>query len=54
MEYYVSITSIFAIEADNEKEALERALQDMEAFPLSHINDVEVDRAEVNKFIFGK
>ena len=54
MEYYVSITSLFTIEADSEKEAAELALRDMEAFPLSHVNDVEVDRAEVDKFIFGK
>lgn len=54
MEYYISITSLFTVEADSEKEAAERALRDMEAFPLSHVNDVEVDRAEVNKFILGK
>lgn len=44
----------FTIEADSEKEAAERALRDMEAFPLSYVNDVEVDRAEVNKFILEK
>lgn len=55
MKYYISITSLFTVEADSEKEAAaERALRDMEAFPLSYVNDVEVDRAEVNKFIFGK
>ena len=54
MKYYVSITSLFTIEADSEKEAAERALRDIEAFPLSYVNDVEVDRAEVNKFISGK
>lgn len=54
MKYYVSITSLFTIEVDSEKEAAERALRDMEASPLSYVNDVEVDRAEVNKFIFGK
>ena len=54
MKYYVSITSLFTIEADSEKEAAERALQDMEAFPLSYVNDIEVDIAEVNKFILGK
>lgn len=54
MKYYISITSLFTIEADGEKEAAEQALRDMEAFHLSHVNDVEVDRAEVNKFILGK
>lgn len=54
MKYYISITSLFTIEADSEKEAAERALQDMETFHLSYVNDVEVDRAEVNKFILGK
>ena len=54
MKYYISITSLFTIEADSEKEAAEQALRDMEASPLSYVNDVEVDRAEVNKFILGK
>lgn len=54
MKYYISITSLFTIEADSEKEAAEQALRDMEAFPLSYVNDVEVDRVEVNKFILGK
>ena len=54
MKYYISITSLFTIEADSEKEAAEQALQDMEASPLSYVNDVEVDRVEVNKFILGK
>ena len=54
MEYYISITALFTIEANSEKEAAEQALREMEAFPLSHVNDVEVDRAEVNKFILGK
>ena len=54
MKYYIIIIYLFTIEADSEKEAAELALRDMEAFPLSHVNDVEVDRAEVNKFILGK
>ena len=54
MKFYISITSLFTIEADSEKEAAEQALRDIEAFPLSHVNDIEVDRAEVNKFILGK
>lgn len=54
MKYYISVTSLFTIEANSEKEAVEQALQELEKFPLSHINDVEVDRAEVDKFIFRK
>ena len=54
MEYYVSITSLFTIEAGDEKEVAQQALQELEAFPLSHVNDIEVDRAEVDKFIFRK
>ena len=44
MEYYISITSLFTIEADSEKEAVEQALRDMEASPLGYVNDVEVEK----------
>lgn len=54
MKYYISITFLFTIEADSEKETAKQALHDMENFTLSHVNDVEVNRAEVNKFILGK
>lgn len=54
MEYYVTITSLIAIEANDAGDAARQALQELEAFPLSHVNDIEVDRAEVDKFIFRK
>ena len=43
MKYYISITSLFTIEEDSEKEAVEQALRDMESSPLSHVDEVEVE-----------
>ena len=54
MKYYVSITSLFTIEANDAGDAARQALQELEKFPLSHVNDVKADRAEVDKFIFRK